>query len=433
MAIIEPQSPEAIMQVSREIAHEPSELARAYRDQRVAAFQVEFSELAEAYPGVVAIVEPVDPKEAEPAPAAGITKTELDKAIDVTTGQALQVLGWQPGDGLPDANETSRRAKAGDFAGIGDVFTRSSEASTAWHIQTAYSPLALAPMYGDESKLHLPVLGDSGKAIRAGEPGRAIDKVMTVPEDDLARVAWRYHPDTLEVRRRGQHLQDIIVNKLSDQEAYPQGSTVRIAAIAGGAAFPDIMAAKRLAAERPDLNIQVDVFDFDVAALDLGVRTVQNEIFPETNFDASGTAHPIDLATLSADNLRVRFINQDITDVAALTEYAFGTDGELSGYDVVEGIGIAEYFPPEIVEILAAGMTAMLNQERGEGVLANMTRYHNTVQILGVIAWHLLQPRTLHGFAGPIDRAVGNTHQLRHEMLDSMSYMFTRWSPKSTA
>ena len=81
----------------------------------------------------------------------------------------------------------------------------------------------------------------------------------------------------------------------------------------------------------------------------------------------------------------------------------------------------------------SAGATvAAVRAAMTEGVVANMTAYHDYVQILGVIGWRLLRPRTieeLFALTGAVPGANWTTELIRDSTPhgDTASYAFLTW------
>lgn len=373
-----------------------------------------------------------DPKDSFSLAHPTITREMILNDVARTTSEALEIAEFDPSARkLPSVELIRALAKAGKFDGIGDVFTKSSEIAQMWHQKTAYSPLALAPQYNGEDRLPMPKLRADGSVPQAHEADREFDSFVTVPDDDPARAAWRYHPDTIELRKRGQHLQHKIIDHFSDTSVYPDGSKVRIAAIAGGAAWPDMQAVANLSRMRPDIKIELDVFDWDKAAIYLGVHNA-NELLTEI----SGQEAPVQrdeaqqITTISSKNARVRFINADITNQAKLLSHA--TEDDTKGYDIVEAVGLVEYFTQDMAPFIITNMDALLKEKIGLGIVANMTQYHNHPQILGVIGWRALRPRSLDDISRIVDDGIKMSDQSRVpdkklELLDGKSYLYASW------
>lgn len=373
-----------------------------------------------------------DPKDSFLLAHPTITREMILSDVARTTSEALQVAEFDPSARtLPSVELIRALAKAGRFEGIGDVFTKSSEIAQMWHQKTAYSPLALAPQYNGEDRLPMPKLRSDGSVPQAHEADREFDSFIAVPEDDPARAAWRYHPDTIELRKRGQHLQHKIIDHFSDISTYPKGSKVRIAAIAGGAAWPDMQAVATLSRMRPDIKVELDVFDWDKAAIYLGVHNAK-----ELLTEISGHEAPVfgdeaqQITTISSENARVRFINADITDQKKLLSHA--TEDNTKGYDIVEAVGLVEYFTQDMAPFVITNMDALLKEKVGLGIVANMTQYHNHPQILGVIGWRALRPRSLDDISRIVDDGVKMSDSSRVpdkklELLDEKSYLYASW------
>lgn len=383
----------------------------------------------------VEVVSPVDLKETLPPPHPTMTRQDISEAVARTTGQALHTAGFGQRRGrVPGVDAIRHLAKEGAFEGIGAIFTDATEIARLWHAKTAYSPLALAPQYGSEDVLPVPRLRSDGSAPRAGEPDRQFGTYMPVPKDDPARASWRYHPDTVAVRRRGEHLKNAILD-------YCLGSAslrtqVRIAAIAGGAAWPDIRAVAALAALRPDLKVGLDVFDWDAAAVKLGVDDAQQSLgslsreVRVTTHDGGRVA-----SVLAGHNVEIRFINADITNHAAVLKHA-RHNGQ-AGYDLVEAAGLIEYLPADAASFVISGMDGSLSPS-GRGIVANMTCYHDYVQILGVIGWRALRPRSMQEVLSIVDAGVARDHPSRQPvkraaLLADHSYLFVSWDKQHAA
>lgn len=361
-----------------------------------------------------------------------ITREMVMDNVYRTTSEVLEVVGFDPEAGLlPESTAIRALAKAGRLQGIGKVFTEASEIARLWHKQTAYSPLALAPQYNGEDVLPIPKLREDGSAPQANEADRVFGGFLPVGIDDPARAAWRYHPDTIELRKRGTHLQTKIIEHFTDTDTYPDGSRVRIAAIAGGAAWPDMQAVAALGQSRPDIKVELDVFDWDKAAIFLGVHNATTLL--EGIADAKvkvieDQEHQI--TTISAANTRVRFINADITNQNKLLAHA--DEDNAKGYDIVEAVGLVEYFPQDAAPFIIASMDSLLKDKVGLGIVANMTEYHDHPQILGVIGWRALRPRSLSDIARFVDEGIKMSDSNRVpdkklEILDEKSYLYTTW------
>ena len=373
-----------------------------------------------------------DPKDRLPPAHPTITRDMILNDVSRTTSEALEVLEFDPSIGrLPSVELVRALAKAGKFDGIGDVFNKSSEIAKMWHDKTAYSPLALATQYNGEDLLPMPKLREDGSVPQAHEADREFDKFIQVPEDDPARAAWRYHPDTIELRKRGGHLQNIIIEHCIDTDRYPDGSKVRIAAIAGGAAWPDMQAAVKLGQVRHDMKIEVDVFDWDKAAIHLGVHNAiellqgvsENEVLAQGDDKRQ-------ITTVEAQNIRVRFINADITDQKKLLSHA--NEDSSRGYDIAEAVGLVEYFEQDVAPFVIANMDGLLKDKVGLGVVANMTEYHDHPQILGVIGWRALRPRSLGDIARLVDDGIklsdgSRVPDKKLDLLDAKSYLYVSW------
>lgn len=373
-----------------------------------------------------------DPKDRLPPAHPTITREMILDDVHRTTSEALDVLEFDPSSGLRPPVELVRAlAKAGKFASIGDVFNRSSDIAQIWHDNTAYSPLALATQYNGEGMLPIPQVRADGTVPQAHEADRKFGGFLEVPEDDPARAAWRYHPDTIELRKRGAHLQNIIIDHFSDTQRYPNGSRVRIAAIAGGAAWPDMQAAVKLGQVRPDLTIGVDVFDWDKAATHLGIYDAVNILQGDSEDQvAAQTDEARQITTIEKHNVKVRFINADITDQKKLLSHANENGSE--GYDIAEAVGLVEYFQQDHAPFVVANMDALLKERVGLGVVANMTEYHDYPQILGVIGWRLLRPRSISDISQLVDDGIkmGDGNRIpdkKLDLLDEKSYLYASW------
>ncbi|MFT4187577.1 MAG: hypothetical protein QM621_03260 [Aeromicrobium sp.] len=373
-----------------------------------------------------------DPKSLLPAAHPTITREMVLREVRRTTSEALRLLGFtQNSNSLPLPDLVRSLAKAGRFDGLGNVFTQSSEIASLWHQKTAYSPLALAPQYGSEDVLPLPQLRADGSTPQAHEPDRRFGRFIPVPADDPARAAWRYHPDTIELRKRGLHLRRKLTDRLSDEVRCPDGSVARVAAIAGGAAWPDIYAVADLLNTRPNLHVELDVFDWDRAAIHIGVLNASEILGTATNETAQTHLDQANrVTTVSAGRAQVRFIETDVSNHQALQAYAH--ENGSAGYDVVEAVGLVEYFTQDSAPFIIATMDSLLKDESGMGVIANMTAYHDHPQILGVIGWRSLRPRSLREIIRIVDNGVGLSRKHSHlekssELLDGMSYLYVSW------
>lgn len=373
-----------------------------------------------------------DSKASLPPAHPTITREIVMDNVHRTTSEVLKIVEFDPSTGiLPESTAIRALSKAGRLNGIGNVFTKSSEIAHLWHEKTAYSPLALAPQYNGEDFLPMPKLREDGSAPQAHEADRAFDAFLPVSVDDPARAAWRYHPDTVELRKRGTHLQSKIIEHFIDTDTYPDGSRVRIAAIAGGAAWPDMQAVAALGQSRPDIKVELDVFDWDKAAIFLGVHnaTTLLEGIADTGVKIiEDKEHQI--TTVSTVNMRVRFINADITNQNKLLAHA--NEDNSKGYDVVEAVGLVEYFPQDAAPFVIANMDSLLKEKVGLGIVANMTEYHDHPQILGVIGWRALRPRSLSDIARFVDDGIRMSDPNRIpdkklEILDEKSYLYTSW------
>ena len=208
---------------------------------------------------------------------------------------------------------------------------------------------------------------------------------------------------------------------------------MRIAGIAGGAAWPDVQAVCELSKARPGLHIELDVFDFDLAAIELGVRRTLDALGDVARLHVNGTG-----STISKGNVGVRFFLQDITDQEGMMAHARNEAPRRHGYDLVEAIGIMEYFDDAGAMALIEGMNSLLSDRGGTGVVANMTAYHDYVQILGVIGWRLLRPRTIEELAvltGAVPDGTWTTELIRDPTPsgDTASYAFLTWKPPQAA
>lgn len=373
-----------------------------------------------------------DPKDSFSLAHPTITREMILNDVARTTSEALEVVEFDPSARkLPSVELIRALAKAGKFDGIGDVFTKSSEIARMWHQKTAYSPLALAPQYNGEDRLPMPKLRPDGSVPQAHEADREFDSFVAVPEDDPARAAWRYHPDTIELRKRGQHLQHKIIDHFSDTSVYPDGSKVRIAAIAGGAAWPDMQAVAELGKTRPDIDVELDVFDWDKAAMYLGIHNATELLTDVTGEDPVVQTNTTErITTLATGSVRVRFINANITDQQKLLTHAHERNS--NGYDIVEAVGLVEYFKQEHAPFVITNMDSLLKEKVGMGIVANMTEYHNHPQILGVIGWSLLRPRSLSNIAQMVDDGIkmgdpARTPDKKLELLDEKSYLYVTW------
>ena len=126
------------------------------------------------------------------------------------------------------------------------------------------------------------------------------------------------------------------------------------------------------------------MFDFDLAAIKFGVRRTLETLGANARLHVEGTER-----TIAHGNVGVRFFLQDITDQAGMLAHARKGTPRCHGYDIVEAIGIMEYFDDAGATALIQGMNGLLSDRGGEGVVANMTSYHD----FGVIGWRLLRPR----------------------------------------
>jgi len=380
----------------------------------------------------VARVAHEDSKASLPPAHPFITRDMVMDKVYQTTSQVLEVVRFDPSTGiLPESIAIRALSKEGKLDGIGDVFTEASEIARLWHKQTAYSPLALAPQYNGEDVLPIPRLREDGSAPQAHEADRVFGEFLSVAIDDPARAAWRYHPDTIELRKRGTHLQTKIIEHFTDTDTYPDGSRVRIAAIAGGAAWPDMQAVAALGQFRPDIKVELDVFDWDKAAIFLGVHNATDllEGIADTKVEVVEDKEQ-QITTVSTANTRVRFINADITNQNKLLAHADEDDAK--GYDIVEAVGLVEYFKQEHAPFVIANMDALLKEKVGLGIVANMTEYHDHPQILGVIGWRLLRPRSLSNIARIVDEGIwlndpNRVPDKKLEILDEKSYLYTTW------
>ena len=139
-------------------------------------------------------------------------------------------------------------------------------------------------------------------------------------------------------------------------------------------------------------------------------------------------------STISHGNVGVRFFLQDITDQAGMLAHTRKGTLRCDGYDLVEAIGIMEYFDDAGATALIQGMNGLLSDRSGEGVVANMTAYHDSVQFLGVIGWRLLRPRTIEEFSvltSAVPEAAWTTELIRDSTPsgDTASYAFLTWKP----
>lgn len=373
-----------------------------------------------------------DPKDKLPPAHPTITREMILADVSRTTSEALEVVGFDPSSNkLPPVEVVRALAKAGKLDGIGDVFTNTSDIARMWHKKTAYSPLALAPQYNGEDALPMPKLREDGSAPQAHESDREFGGFIPVPEDDPARASWRYHPDTIELRKRGVHLQHKIIEHFTDTEMYPDGSRVRVAAIAGGAAWPDMRAVATLTQERPEIRIELDVFDWDKAAIYLGVHNAKGLLTGAS--EDKVRVHEDDvqqITTIESGNAKVRFINADITNQQKLLAHA--NEGGSNGYDIVEAVGLVEYFTQDMAPFVITNMDSLLKEKIGLGIVANMTEYHNHPQILGVIGWRALRPRSLSDIARFVDEGIkmsdpNRVPDKKLELLDAKSYLYTSW------
>ena len=202
---------------------------------------------------------------------------------------------------------------------------------------------------------------------------------------------------------------------------------MRIAGIAGGAAWPDVQAVCELSKARPGLHIELDVFDFDLAAIELGVRRTLDALGDDARLHVNGAG-----STISKGNIGVRFSLQDITDQEGMMAHARNEAPRSHGYGLVEAIGIMESFDDAGAMALIEGMNSLLSDRGGTGIVANMTAYHDYVQILGVIAWRLLRPRTIEELSvltGAVPDATWTTELIRDSTPsgDTASYAFLTW------
>ena len=394
----------------------------------------------------VELVDPPDPISEQPEAAptgAGVTEpSEVRRLVDQTTTTALEMI-LQDRTALHEvtpavvhAAAASRLFDPDDDGGLGAHMSRASRLAEIWHRDNRYTPLALDPIYLAQEQLlsdrlpwdmPVPNYDEAGSPIRAGQDGRGISSYSSVSAQDAAIRFWAFHPDPIAVRRRARHLQSIIVDKFSDSCRYPDGRQVRIAGIAGGAAWPDVQAVCELTNIRPGLVIELDVFDFDLAAIELGIKRTVDALGHDALVRRDGTE-----TAISHGNVKVRFFLQDITDQAGMAAHARGTAPRDCGYDLVEAIGIMEYFEDAGAMALIQGMDSLLADQGGEGVVANMTAYHDYVQILGVIGWRLLRPRTieeLFALTGAVPDANWTTELIRDSTPhgDTASYAFLTW------
>ena len=403
-------------------------LADTYANMREAACADEIDIMSEE---VVRVIH-TDPKDTLPPAHPTITRADILRHVDRTTSEVLEIVEFDPQTGkLPKVETIRTLAKTAMFDGIGDVFNNSSYIARMWHDKTAYSPLALAPQYNGEDILPMPRLRENGEAPGARDADREFGTFLPVLEDDPARASWRYHPDTIELRKRGVHLQRKIVDHFSDTETYPDGSRVRIAAIAGGAAWPDMQAIAELGKTRPDIDVELDVFDWDKAAMYLGVHNATELLTDVTGEDpAVETDTTENITTIAAGSVRVRFISADIQNQQKLLAHAHERDS--NGYDIVEAVGLVEYFKQEHAPFVITNMDSLLKEKVGIGIVANMTEYHNHPQILGVIGWSLLRPRSLSNIAQMVDDGIkmgdpARTPDKKLELLHEKSYLYVTW------
>lgn len=243
------------------------------------------------------------------------------------------------------------------------AFKELSPALSYWRENLVPKSAALSVLYRPD----LPML--------PGAPGTKEQGGFTpgVDNDPVARAVFAESLDGRAIRSRGDAVRNVFAQKFMDTEAYPDGSTIRIASLACGAAEIVFEATAELARSRPDLTIQVSLVDADPYALQLA------EQFANSREDLA--------------NVDFTFHEANILSASALEKVSEMTSGQ--GFDFMDIVGFLEYLPSRTAKRFMSMAYDMLG-DGGSLCAANMRDTHAQLDFTeNCVRWPYIVPRPL--------------------------------------
>lgn len=208
-----------------------------------------------------------------------------------------------------------------------------------------------------------------------GAPGTKEQGGFTpgVDNDPIARAVFTESLDGRAIRSRGDAVKNIFAKKFMDTDAYPDGSTVRVASLACGAAEIVFEATAELARSRPDLTIQVSLVDADPYALKMAAYYADSRE---------------DLA-----NVDFSYHEANILSASTLEKISETTEGQ--GFDFMDIVGFLEYLPFRTAKRFMSMAYGMLG-EGGSMCAANMRDTHSQLDFTeNCVRWPYIVPRPL--------------------------------------
>lgn len=241
-------------------------------------------------------------------------------------------------------------------------FKELSPALKYWCDNLVPTSAALAVLYNP----HLPVMPVVSK-------GEGEDFTPWQKNDVVASAVFAESLDGRAIRSRGEVVKSALLEQFLDVERYPEGSDVRVASLACGAAEVIFGATSELATLRPDLNITVCLADSDQNALD------RAKTFAESQ------------STLK--QVEFQFKNINILRSSALDELQ--DDADRQGFNFVDVVGFLEYLPARTAKSFMERAYKLVSED---GVLcaANMRSTHSQLEFTtNCVRWPYIIPRSL--------------------------------------